>query len=438
MVSASADDLTFGNPDESDPDPFVFQTIGEFAAEVEPDAVPLIGTADQALIAADSDAMLYGDGGAGKTTLAVELTFCAAAGTPFLGIEVPRPLRSMLIEAEGSRGLFRRKLDLKLGTWDGPPADFNDRIKVLAEPWAALDLTDPKHARKLADKIIEYGTDLVIVGPLTAVGMDTPGTIAEARQFVRESLGVIRGFVGRPVAFLIVHHEAKGGKVSGAWEGVGDTLLHMSKHARDTAVLHVKKARNASDLHDTKLSLRWGDDGNSFVIDTSKPDEQSRAERAWDGIAQYVLKNPGCGWGEVKKAVSGEDSYLKKRRESMLDAGVLVDALGRRGQGKQMKLYHRDDPKCPPPTVQIDLDPTWAADRTSAAQAPILPGAQDSEGAWAVGRLPSKRPTAAQVPSLAPDLGAAPAQADDSASRDDVVDTSPDDTPATTRDPDDW
>src|SRR4029077_4443461 len=47
--------------------PLRFVTFAAFAAVDEPGAEALLGTDDQALIAADSDAMMYGDGGAGKT-----------------------------------------------------------------------------------------------------------------------------------------------------------------------------------------------------------------------------------------------------------------------------------------------------------------------------------------------------------------------------------
>jgi hypothetical protein len=56
-------------------------TLEEFAAVVEPGAAPLIGDPTSVLIAEGSDVMFYGDGGAGKTTLSIDLASISARAT---------------------------------------------------------------------------------------------------------------------------------------------------------------------------------------------------------------------------------------------------------------------------------------------------------------------------------------------------------------------
>ena len=79
-----------------------------FADVNEPGADPLVGEGDDALIPEDGDVMVYGDGGAGKTTLCIDLACHLAAGDDWLGMPVARPVRVLLVENEGPRPLFRQ------------------------------------------------------------------------------------------------------------------------------------------------------------------------------------------------------------------------------------------------------------------------------------------------------------------------------------------
>jgi hypothetical protein len=117
------------------------------------------------------NAMLYGNGGAGKTTLSVDLGFHLAAGDDWLGIPVLAPCRVLLIEAEGPRPLFRAKLRRKREAWRGSPLD--GRLHVWGEPWASFSFAEADDRAQLALMINELELDLVIAGPLTAIGCRT-------------------------------------------------------------------------------------------------------------------------------------------------------------------------------------------------------------------------------------------------------------------------
>jgi ABC-type molybdenum transport system ATPase subunit/photorepair protein PhrA len=58
---------------EADLPPLHTITLQQFAAVKEEGGKPLLGDRDQVLIPEDGDVMIYGDGGAGKTTLAIDL-----------------------------------------------------------------------------------------------------------------------------------------------------------------------------------------------------------------------------------------------------------------------------------------------------------------------------------------------------------------------------
>jgi hypothetical protein len=313
--------------------PLSVVTVEEFAAVEEPGADALVGETNDALIPENGDAMLYGDGGAGKTTLGIDLAFHLAAGDGWLGMPVKRPVRVLLIENEGPRPLFRVKLRHKRDGWHG--SALGDRLLVLERPWARFTFAEKDKRIVLAQVIAAREVDVVIVGPLARSGMNEAGTLQEVRDFMA-LVADARARAERRVAVVLIHHENKGGKVSGAWEGSGDTLLHVQGQGHGRTRLYIQKARWSSALHGTSLQLVWID-GDGF---TRADEEQPRPERTWTDIAEFVLANGGCNWVEVERSVSGQGDYLRKRRDWMLADGVIINA----GSGKRFELWHRDDP----------------------------------------------------------------------------------------------
>jgi AAA domain len=311
-------------PTQAEPVTLKVTTSETFAAEEEEGADPLLGDKDNVVIAQGGDVMIYGDGGAGKTTLEIDLACHLAAGDPWLGIPVPRPLSVLLIENEGPRPLFRRKLKRKLESWTGSP--IGDRLLVAAEPWAQFTFADPEWRKALAGTIHEREIDVYMGGPLTASGMEDAGTIQECRTFLA-LVDEVRAASGRPVAFVHIHHDSKSHVVSGAWEGVGDGLFHVQKRERGRTGLHFQKARWASEYHGTKLELVWTE-GESFTVveKVEIPDEH-----AAELILAFVEENGDTSWGKVEKALSGKGAgveRLRAIRDGRLAAGELVNRKG--------------------------------------------------------------------------------------------------------------
>ena len=157
-------------------------TLDEFVAVEERGADALLGTQDSALIPEGGDVMVYGDGGVGKTTLVVDLGCHFAAGDELARDRGRSCVRVLVIENEGPRPLFRRKLGRKREAWSGSPV--GDRLLVFEEPWGGFSYADPVWRQRLGEVIREREIDVVIVGPLTASGMNLPGTLQECREFI--------------------------------------------------------------------------------------------------------------------------------------------------------------------------------------------------------------------------------------------------------------
>jgi AAA domain len=299
------------------PDEIAIVTAPEFAAVEEPGADPLLGEAGEAVIPEGGDVMLYGDGGASKTTLSIDLACHLAAGDPWLGIPIPKPARVLLIEAEGPRPLFRQKIRAKLERWHG--SDLGGRLLVWERPWA--DFSFP-NAEGVAPEIARQEVDVLLVGPLTRVGMDELGTLQQVRDFTSH-VERLRAQTGRRLTVFLVHHENKGGSVSGAWEGAGDTLLHAKVHAPGKTTLEFQKARWASAWHKRTLELGWTAGEGFEVVDEDERDYADEIEDFLRGTDKWMtveeIRQPrekggiGANRSEVNDALEAHPERFTSR-----------------------------------------------------------------------------------------------------------------------------
>ena len=292
----------------------------EFAAVDEPGAEPLVGSDGEVLIPQGGDVMIYGTGGASKTTFGLDGACHIAAGDNWLGASVPRPAKVGWIEAEGPRALFRRKVGRKLERWEG--SEIGDRLLVLESPWA--DFRFPS-TDEMAAAVADNELDVLIVGPLSRVGMDEHGTLQEVRDFMAR-VDEFRTRTGRWLTVILIHHENKGGTVSGAWEGAGDTLLHAEVHARGRTTLTVQKARWSSDWHKRTLELAWTDGEGFEVIEEEERDllqeiTDHLRETPYRSAREIAAPEQAGGIGANRDAVKwvlehNQDIFLSRTKEA--------------------------------------------------------------------------------------------------------------------------
>lgn len=323
-------------------------TLDEFADVDEAGADALLGSGESVVIPEGGDVMVYGDGGVGKTTLMTDLGCHLAAGDDWISIAIDKKAYVLVIENEGPRAQFRKKLRRKRDAWAGSPLD--DRLLVLEEPWGQFSYGDPGWRQRLAEVINQYHVDVVLVGPLTASGMDLPGTLQECRAFL-ELVDDVRRLAGRRFTNILIHHENRGGQVSGAWEGAGDTLLHVQGQGHAKLRLVFQKTRWSSEHHATSLQLAWAD-GEGFTVE-EKPelDDDTIAEQ----LIAVITGNPGVGWTRVEEQTPGMARGRRKTvRDELLRAGTVVNivkdengelvALDHCPERRPARLYLADDP----------------------------------------------------------------------------------------------
>jgi hypothetical protein len=339
-----------------DPRAFVLRDAYDFAAFEEPHATALVTTGPDghAAVPAGGTVLVYGADGAGKTTLEADWSVHFAAGVPWLDLLEPtRPLTVALLENEGVRAEFRRKLRERLAAWDGPPLE--GRLLVLEQPWGEVSLSDDMHRQELAYLINRHRVDLLFAGPLADLGVEGPGRPADVTAF-GEQLALLRAACDQPLAIGVTHHENQSGQMSGAWGRWPDTVAHVQAQGHGALRIFWHKVRNASSLHKTTTKLVWAD-GGTFAIDERQPATEDRVREA---VLAYVLANGGTAWGRVMEAVPGNDTQKRAVRDALLAQGVIFDAGGARGG---MALWRPDDPAAPPRPRLDGVEDVVASDR---------------------------------------------------------------------------
>jgi hypothetical protein len=301
--------------------PLVVVPLAEFAGRHEASADPLYGTPEETVVAAGGRIFFYGDGGTSKTTVSVDAAAHGASGTAWLGIAVPRPLRFLVIENEGPRGKFREKLERKQSTWTGPP--FAHNVFVLEEPWARFSFAIEPHRVQLAAFVREHEIDVVMANPVAEIGHEGGGTPDDVSRFGALADSFIR-LAGRPVALWLVHHENKGGDVSGAWERWPDTLVHVRLEGREKSVLHWRKVRWSSELHNTRMTLRWLTESAGFAVEDAGENtaikKAAEIEQATAWIVDHVTAHPGLARSKIEEAYHDAHNGGRNRAREAIDA----------------------------------------------------------------------------------------------------------------------
>lgn len=321
------------------------EEIHAFAAVEEPGAEPLLGDDEVCVLALDGTMTTYGTGGAAKTTTAVDRALHYAAGDPWLGIPIPSSRRVLIIENEGPRGRFRKKLEAKLASWTGSQIE-EGRIHVFSEPWGMLRFDDPRARVELTAQIDALGIEVIVAGPIKRLGLQGGGTPEEVQAFLL-LLEEVKQRLGRPLAYDLTHHPNKAGSVSGDWEGTGDTLVRLDKRGPRASTLTWEKVRWGGMLQGTAWKLAWAD-GERFEIEETpdRTEEDIAAE-----MLGFVAANPGTTWSPVQKKLKGTAATNVEIRDRLVADGALVNK-GAAKQGAAMKLYL---PRQEPPDDQITL-----------------------------------------------------------------------------------
>ena len=265
--------------------------------------------------------MLYGDGGAGKSTLGfTSPSTWPPAPVPRDHASTARRVCSSRTKAHGRcTGQARPKLEGWLGSAAQRPSPHlggtMGKGRFVAASWRKRS---PKGRRQQDRRVI----------PGRHPARHGRGRhLQEVRDFMC-LVEQVRELAERPCR--PAHPPRKPGRpgLSGAWEGAGDTLLHVPGAGPRKLRLHVQKARrrHAPDTRQT-LNLTWTD-GEGFEVEEGP---NSTTTRSPTRSSPRSAPNPGNGVDEGRGGDPGHGPSAAKRR-SRRPLCTRADRQRRQGQ----------------------------------------------------------------------------------------------------------
>jgi hypothetical protein len=287
----------------------VFLALDAFLAHPFPKADPLLGERGRVYLARGSLFMPYGSDGAGKSTWTVDGIAHLASGVDWLGIPVPRPVLFCIIENEGPPDLFQQKLEAKVESWEGP--DFTANVFVYTSPWGEFSFADPADRADLVAFCEEHNIDCVTANPTLGLGVAASGRPNETQEFVD---WLVECGLKSKRAFWLLHHENKGGQISGDWGRHPDTKVLLQKDGnRQRTKLDWDKTRFATLTEEEKsYMLEWVVETQGYEVvplDAAGVSEDELDER----LDAYLSEHPFTATGKVLKVVKGTNARLLER-----------------------------------------------------------------------------------------------------------------------------
>lgn len=256
-------------------------------------------------------ALLFGDGGTGKTTAALQLAVSGALGSPWLGLPVTRPFKTLFLSAEDNADILRERLH-RIVTYE--TGGDEEACARLASVWF-IDAThgsgiDPllaswRRRNKLETTqlysrikafIAEHGIDFFIIDSAADV-FDEEIDRTAVRSFIRalHGLGCTVLLLGHPSVSGM--KDGRGYSGSTHWHNAVRARLYMYKPSRrsdarsddDARVIDVAKSNYGPSGH--RLRVRFDPDQLVFVPEgESGGDPGAERERREKAAQQRFLE----------------------------------------------------------------------------------------------------------------------------------------------------
>lgn len=296
---------------------------------------------------------LYGDGGTGKTLLAMQLMVASALGMPFLDLEV-RQGRVYGLLAENDTEDTHITLDAIARRYGVSLADFEGKMKVAPRAGhdnALMDANgrDESLFRQLLADIKNFRPALVVLDTAADLYAGNENDRAQVNRFVKAYCERIAIETGAAV-LLCAHPSREGLRSDGsagstAWNNAVRSRLYLQRDDEDDAdhrVLGLKKANLARS--GVTVDIRWQD--GVFVRDDGPSQPQLSPDE--EGIIAEVehafnAKKPWSAHPQAGGRWLGQ-FIMTSRRKSRKSAKAIVDrllALGKLGDVEYDPHRHR-------------------------------------------------------------------------------------------------
>lgn len=146
--------------------------------------------------------MIGGEAGVGKSILALQLCFCFATGSPFIGLPVARPYKTLYVQTELDPDLVETRWGMQSREFPEVPGGYFAHYS--ATPWIWEEQVAP-----LIDVILKNGFEVLVLDPFSAIAnLPDENDNAKANVFLRQELDAVKFYCDLQ-ALVVVHHFKK-------------------------------------------------------------------------------------------------------------------------------------------------------------------------------------------------------------------------------------
>lgn len=301
--------------------------------------------------------ILNGDGGVGKSLLALQIAAAGAMSVETLGLE-PFAGRTMYIGAEDEADEFNRRLaDISKAHGMDLSDLYNMRVMSLADSDALLSVPDrggnmtaTRLFAGLMESIAEFGPKLVVLD----TAADLFGGDEIKRGQVRQFIGMLRQLaIGVNCAVILLAHPSVQGMQSGsgssgstAWNNSVRSRLYLTadKDESDMRVLTTMKANYGQT--GGQLRIRWRK--GAFILDDGRPSPASAlleaaAERVFCDVLD-ALNEAGIRVASTKGVNFAPRIMAERPDAEGMKAKALEGAMNRLMVAGQIKVEWEGPP----------------------------------------------------------------------------------------------
>lgn len=318
--------------------------------------------------------LLGGDGGSGKSLLALQLMISATTRKPWLGLNV-EPVKAFGCFCEDDESELRRRTEAILNDYDSECADLADLALMsrVGEDNVLLHFgrddnqaRDSEFLRQLEHEIKESGAQLIVLDSLHDLFAGNENIRPQARLFMNRLRRIALEVEGAVV--LIQHPSADGLKSrsgtsgSTAWNNAARSRLYLERPrdgereiVNDERVLRVKKANHAP--AGIKIKLRW--ERGCFVRDEpvsgllASINSQTLQRQVLNAIEQFeregVIISPSPKSGaHLTKLLLRVDAFAAVPRDdidrairALIALGAIIEAEEKYGNGTSRRVLKR-------------------------------------------------------------------------------------------------
>ena len=325
------------------------QQEGEFQASVKspkdlvtkPEDDNLVG---ERFLCRQGSWLLVAQSGVGKSVMAIQAAASFSVGRSFFGLQVARPLRNLMIQAENNAGDMHESFSgivdgLKFGRHERESLEANFRTVHCSR------YTGGEFARFVAHLCRIHKPDIVWIDPLLSYIGGEISKMQDTSRFLQNQLQPV--LEDANIGLVVVHHTGKPPKSDDpkykgadlAYLGIGSSVLTNWARATST-LLRVDGQDNRFSFEHAKRSDRAGCPRVTAIMHAAKPGicwlpasgtvEESAAEVAkryrkskYDGIGLETMRPVSGVWDDDSRTACDTARYIARIMDSFgMDSSV--------------------------------------------------------------------------------------------------------------------